>query len=61
VAGRDAEDEPGEQSQLAEEIRLLEAEGLSLKEIAQVVSERRGITKREVYALGVRLREGGRE
>lgn len=61
VAGRGAEDEPGEQPQLAEEIRLLEAEGLSLKEIAQVVSERRGITKREVYALGVRLREGERE
>jgi 16S rRNA (cytidine1402-2'-O)-methyltransferase len=61
VAGRDAEDESGEQSQLAEEIRLLEAEGLSLKEIAQVVSERRDITKREVYALGVRLREGGGE
>jgi 16S rRNA (cytidine1402-2'-O)-methyltransferase len=59
VAGRSAEEESGEQLHLAEEIHLLEAEGLSLKEIAQVLSERRGVTKREVYALGVRLREGG--
>ena len=59
VAGRSAEAESGEQPHLAEEIHLLEAEGLSLKEIAQVISERRGITKREVYALGVRLRAGG--
>lgn len=43
---------------LTEEIQLLEREGLSLKEIAQVVSERRGISKREVYAVGVRLKEG---
>ena len=57
VAGRSAEEEPGEQPPLAEEIRLLEAEGLALKEIAQVVSERHGITKREVYALGIRLKE----
>ena len=58
VAGRSAEDEPDEKLPFAEEIRLLAAEGLSLKEIAQVVSERRGIAKREVYALGIRLREG---
>ncbi|MBI3304212.1 MAG: 16S rRNA (cytidine(1402)-2'-O)-methyltransferase [Deltaproteobacteria bacterium] len=58
VAGRSAEDKSGEEQPLAEEIRLLEAEGLSLKEIAQVLSERRGIAKRDVYALGVRLREG---
>jgi 16S rRNA (cytidine1402-2'-O)-methyltransferase len=43
---------------LAEEIRLLEKEGLSLKEIAQAVSERRGISRREVYALGIQLKEG---
>ena len=43
---------------LTEEIRLLEREGLSLKEIAQVVSEKRGMSKREVYAVGVRLKEG---
>lgn len=61
VAGRKAEEEQEERPPLAEEIRVLEAEGFSLKEIAQVVSERRGIPKREIYALGVRLRAGGRE
>ncbi|MGH7961584.1 MAG: 16S rRNA (cytidine(1402)-2'-O)-methyltransferase [Candidatus Binatia bacterium] len=60
VAGWSAADGPGNEQPLVEEIRLLEAEGLSLKEIAQVISERRGIPKREVYAMGVRLREGER-
>jgi 16S rRNA (cytidine1402-2'-O)-methyltransferase len=57
MAGWSAEDVSEERSSLAEEIRLLEAEGLSLKEIAQVVSERHGIAKREVYTMGVRLKE----
>jgi len=61
VAGRKAGEEQEERPPLAEEIRVLEAEGFSLKEIAQVVGARRGIPKREVYALGVRLREGGEE
>lgn len=61
VAGRSVADEAEEEPPLAEEIRLLEAEGLSLKEIAQVVSERRGIPKREVYALGVRLKTDSRQ
>ena len=58
VAGWDTEDKMGEGQPLTKEIRLLEGEGLSLKEIAQVLSERHGISKREVYALGVRLKEG---
>ncbi len=58
VAGRSATDEPSESFFLAEEIRLLDAEGLSLKEIAQTLSERYGIAKREVYALGVQLKKG---
>lgn len=58
VAGWDGTQRTDELMPLAEEIRLLEKEGLSLKEIAQTVSERRGIAKREVYALGVQLREG---
>lgn len=58
VAGCGVKDESGHQHSLAEEIRLLEAEGLSLKEIAQVLSARRGLAKREVYALGLRLKEG---
>jgi len=61
VAGQRTEERQEEQPQLAEEIRLLEIEGLSLKEIAQVISARHGIPKREVYALGVELREGGKE
>jgi len=61
VAGRKAEEEQEERPPLAEEIRALEAEGFSLKEIVQMVGERRGIPKREIYALGVRLREGEEE
>ena len=61
VAGRSSENESREEQPLVKEIRLLEAEGLSLKEIAQTISERRGIAKRAVYALGVRLKEGGAE
>ena len=61
VAGRKAAEEQEERPHLAEEIRLLEAEGFSLKEIVQMVGERRGIPKREIYALGVRLREGEEE
>ncbi len=61
VAGRSIENESREEQPLVKEIRLLEAEGLSLKEIAQTISERRGIAKRAVYALGVRLKEGGAE
>ena len=40
---------------LAEDIRALRAQGLKLKEIAQIISERRGVSKREIYALGVQL------
>ncbi|HJY80753.1 MAG TPA: 16S rRNA (cytidine(1402)-2'-O)-methyltransferase [Candidatus Binatia bacterium] len=58
VAGRSAADEPQESLSLAAEIRLLEVEGLSLKEIAQIISEQYGLPKREIYAMGVRLREG---
>jgi 16S rRNA (cytidine1402-2'-O)-methyltransferase len=58
VAGWAGTEGAGETKSVVEEIRLLEKEGLSLKEIAQTVSERRGIPKREVYALGIRLKEG---
>ncbi|MGH9425040.1 MAG: hypothetical protein ACRD2L_01860, partial [Terriglobia bacterium] len=60
VAGWSAEAQPGTEQSLADEIRALEAEGLSLKEIAQVIGERRGIPKREVYAMGIRLKQGER-
>ena len=58
VAGWDGTPLTDETMSLAEEIRLLEKEGLSLKEIAQTVSERRRISKREVYTLGIQLKEG---
>ncbi|MBM4257457.1 MAG: 16S rRNA (cytidine(1402)-2'-O)-methyltransferase [Deltaproteobacteria bacterium] len=57
VSGWDGTTLTEEPLSLVEEIQLLEKEGLSLKEIAQTVSERRKVPKREVYALGVRLKE----
>lgn len=42
---------------LAEEIQELSAQGFSLKDVARIVSETRGIPKREVYALGLRMKE----
>ena len=60
VAGRGTSEPGNELLSITEEIRLLAKEGLSLKEIAQIVSERRGIPKREVYALGIQLKEGDR-
>jgi 16S rRNA (cytidine1402-2'-O)-methyltransferase len=56
VAGRSAAGETKETPPLAEEIGLLQSQGLALKEIAQVLSERHGVPRREVYALGVQLR-----
>jgi len=61
VAGRDPEALTEEEIPLNEEIRLLLQEGLSLKEVAQIVGERRGIPKRDVYAAGVRLKGGRKE
>ncbi len=58
VAGRSAEGKSIAELSLAEEIQVLAEERLSLKEIAQILSERREIPRREVYALGVRLKEG---
>lgn len=40
---------------LAEEIHYLRSQGLTLKEIAHALGERHGISKRDVYALGVQL------
>lgn len=46
-----------DQPPLAEEIRYLRGQGLTLKEIARTLGERRSIPKREVYAIGVQLQE----
>jgi 16S rRNA (cytidine1402-2'-O)-methyltransferase len=61
VAGQNTENGQTEESLLSEEVQSLLAEGMSLKEIARVISEQRGISKREVYALGVQLKEGERQ
>ena len=61
VTGWNPDEARSEDVPLADEIRLLVQEGLSLKEIAQVVSDRRGISKREVYALGIKLKEGDQQ
>ncbi len=44
---------------LVEEVQQLLEQGLSLKEIAHSLGERRGMAKREIYALGVQLKERG--
>jgi 16S rRNA (cytidine1402-2'-O)-methyltransferase len=57
VAGQ-SETPPSEEARpLAEEMQELAAQGFSLKDIARIVSETRGIPKREVYALGLRMKK----
>jgi len=56
VAGQKETGEAEEVS-LAEEISALQAQGLSLKEIARLIGKKRGMAKRAVYAQGLRLRE----
>jgi len=57
VAGRTESDRTQEDRPLTEEIQELYAQGFSLKEVARMMSETRGIPKREVYALGLRMKE----
>jgi 16S rRNA (cytidine1402-2'-O)-methyltransferase len=59
VAGKTESSDPEEARPLAEEIQELSAQGFSLKDVARIVSDTRGIPKREVYALGLRMKEGG--
>jgi 16S rRNA (cytidine1402-2'-O)-methyltransferase len=61
VGGATATVSNDDQPPLAEEIRYLRNQGLTLKEIAHIVGERRGVPKREVYALGVQLQEQEKE
>lgn len=57
VAGQAEGDTSQEDRPLTEEIQNLYTQGFSLKDVAQIVSESRGIPKREVYALGLRIKE----
>jgi 16S rRNA (cytidine1402-2'-O)-methyltransferase len=61
VGGATATVSNDNQPSLAEEIRYLRNQGLTLKEIAHTIGERRGIPKREVYAVGVQLQEQEKE
>jgi 16S rRNA (cytidine1402-2'-O)-methyltransferase len=61
VAGATEKDHNEEALPLREEIQQLLNQGLSLKEISQTLGEQRGIPKREVYALGIQLREQSKE
>lgn len=56
VAGQGTAARREEEGPLAEEIRRLGAEGFSLKEIARFLSERCGISKRNVYAAGIAIK-----
>jgi len=58
VAGQAETPPSAEARPLAEEMQELYAQGFSLKDVARIVSETRGIPKREVYALGLRMKEG---
>lgn len=57
ISGASVENQEEAGPPLTEEIQQLLDQGLSLKDIAHIVSERRGVAKRDVYALGVRLKE----
>ena len=56
VAGQSKTPSSEEARPLAEEIQELSAQGFSLKDVARIVSKTRGIPKREVYALGLRMK-----
>jgi 16S rRNA (cytidine1402-2'-O)-methyltransferase len=58
VAGQSETPPSAEARPLVEEIQELSAQGFSLKDVARIVSATRGVPKREVYALGLRLKEG---
>ena len=57
VTGQAESDTLKETRPLTEEIQELYAQGFSLKDIAQMVSDSRGIPKREAYALGLQIKE----
>jgi 16S rRNA (cytidine1402-2'-O)-methyltransferase len=57
VAGQAETPPSAETRPLAEEMQELYEQGFSLKDVARIVSETRGIPKREVYALGLRMKE----
>lgn len=57
VTGASKQEEHTDEGLVIETIQQLLNQTLSLKEIAQIVSEQHGIPKREAYALGIQLKE----
>ena len=57
VAGCDEQQAPLDALALGSHIDQLAAEGLALKDIARILSQRHGLSRREVYALGVRMKK----
>ncbi|MCE2484641.1 MAG: 16S rRNA (cytidine(1402)-2'-O)-methyltransferase [Desulfurellaceae bacterium] len=57
VAGCDEQQTPLDALALGHHIDQLAAEGLALKDIARILSQRHGLSRREVYALGVRMKK----
>jgi 16S rRNA (cytidine1402-2'-O)-methyltransferase len=57
VGGSSESDKDEDAPPIQEEIQQLLHQGFSLKEIAHGLSERRGLAKREIYALGIQLKE----
>ena len=57
VAGCDEQQTPLDALALGSHINQLAAEGLALKDIARILSQRHGLSRREVYALGVRMKK----
>ena len=59
VEGWDGQDEHTSEQSAAELMRQLLADGVGVKEAARVVSEAYHISKRDAYALGVKIKAGG--
>lgn len=59
VSGAKEQTHNMDKTSLTADIQALRDQGLTLKEIAHAISERCGVPKREIYALGVQLKEQG--
>ncbi len=57
IAGCSEPQTPPDEQTLSHEINRLAGDGLPLKGIAKLLSEQYGLSKREVYALGLRLKK----
>ena len=56
VAGWDGQQEKASEQSIEEILQQLLADGLALKEAARIVSEQYGLSKREAYTLGIKIK-----